>query len=243
VIIQTEPRRTLLNEIIEAVTHVSSNRATRLNQRDDDSRQPITSKVSVSKVSPDKPTLTSVRLSIGIPESYYQKVWQLAYLRDHQGRSIRDVPALGPTELTALQQHTKTNITTAVTPALISRVRGLGFYGDESAAAVDVWSFPDLTAEPAPEPTQVTTGITWVSQAWRQIAVGLLACVMVWILFGTLRSGENKNAGQVTAKSRQIDTSAQDTANTEIIDELSSLVDQHPDLAADAIRSWVGEAA
>ncbi len=244
VVNQSERDRSLLNEIIEAVTHVSSNRATRLNERDSDAQQPTTAKVAVRKVSHDKAMLKSVRLSIGIPESYYLKVWQLSFLRNHPGKSIQDIPALGPAELTTMQQQTKANITTAVTPALMSRVLGPDFRGDESAATVDIWSFPDLTAEPTPEPAQVATGITWVSQSWRQIAAGLLGCLMVWILFAALRSGGNKNAaGQPSEKSRQTDTYATETANAEIIGELSSLVDQHPDLAADAIRSWVGEAA
>jgi flagellar M-ring protein FliF len=240
-----EPKRTLLNELIDAVTHVSSNRATRLNAAAADASQKTT-KVSVNKLSPDPPTLTSVRLSIGIPESYFQKVWQLSFLRDHPGKTIQDVPVLKTADLTALQQQTRDNITTAVTPALMSRVRSLGYHGSESTATVDVWSFPDLgeDPEPIPQPNQLALGFAWLSQSWRPLTIAGLACLALWLMLGGRRtSGKQQAASRSVATPEQHAKHPTNAADREINEELMALVDQDPDAAADTIRKWLADAA
>ncbi len=239
--IKSEPRRTLLGEIIEAVTHVSSNRATRLEQPDSDSRS-IT-KISVNKVSPDELSLSSVRLSIGIPESYYQKLWQHAYLRDHSGQSVEHLPPLSTAKLAELKNQTRENIAAAVRPAVISRVDRAGPVIDESAATIDVWSFPDFNSNVTAESNHVGTGLSWARQTWQPITFVLLAGAVLWVLFAARRPTGQRAAVGPDANELQPNHDAANGANAKLSQEVASLVDQHPDLAADVIRNWIAEAA
>jgi flagellar M-ring protein FliF len=228
-----EKNKTLIGEIIEAVTHVSSNRATRLPQPN--SASPSAATVSVNKVSVAASAIEQARLSIGIPESYYEKVWQQLYLRSHPEDSLTNVPPLQPADLQRLQQHAKENITAAVTPALLARARSRSSI-DPSAIAVDVWSFPDLSKHVVVAADSAAGGAAAVIPSSRTLLLLMLACVVIWALLSSL----------LTARNRQ-GTSEPDTTHlarsNDVRDELTTLVHQHPDLAAKAIRDWIAEAA
>ncbi len=229
-----EAKRTLLGEIIEAVTHVSSNQATRLSQPAGATSQ-TTATVSVNKVAVDASAIQQVRLSIGIPESYYQKVWEQLFLRSNPNQSLANVPPLEPADLQQLQQHAKANITTAVTPALLARVR-TGRSHSQAATAVDVWSFPDLSERVVVAASDSTGVSSTVLNHWRTILLVVLACVVIWALFGSTRTTRSD-------RTTERDDAAQPGHSDDVRDELASLVHQHPDLAANAIRDWIAEAA
>lgn len=238
---QTQPNRSLLGDIIEAVTHVRSNRATRLESQSEPSRS--SAKVLVSKISPDDAILQSARLSIGIPESYYQKVWRHRFSREHPDKSWQDAPALSADGLAKLQQATKASITTAVTPALMSCVRKAGSSEGHSYVSIDVWSFPDFSEQVQPAPSDVAPGWSWILQSWRPLTTGVLLCAIVFVLAGVLRSSGNRvRRSGYTSRSQTQDASVV-SEPAGIDEELTSLVDRNPELAANAIRRWIGEAA
>ena len=228
--------RTLLGELFEAVTQVRGNRAARIGQVPE--KTPAAATVSVQKVDISASTLTSARLSIGIPESYYQRVWRQSYLRNHPESRELDVPAMDVDQLSTLRQHTKTNIATAVTPALMSRIQAAGGPPplDPSRIAVDVWSYPDFSSETPSNPTLAPTlNLQSAYQYWPQISIGMLALAIALIGLGLFRSDR---ADQLRSSNKH--PSPSDVA---ISPELSDLVDENPELAIDALRAWLAEAA
>ena len=192
-----------------------------------------------------------VRVSVGLPESYYQHVWLQNQLRDNPDQTVADVPPLRTADLEKLRIDVRSNIQRAVTP-LLPEVNA----GESKIELVEVWDYPDLPTPEAPAPETAKIALNWLAGSWQTIALIGLALVALLFARSAVKSGgdgvppefaegfglELPAPPVVEEESSDGDDSMEITGGT-LKDELVTIVEGNPEVAANVIRAWVGEAA
>lgn len=192
-----------------------------------------------------------VRVTVGLPESYYQKIWVQKQLRENPDTPTADIPALADADLQELKDETEESIKSGVTQVLPAVAAG-----QDSFPLVEVWNYPDL---PDPLPLEAETtklALTWLAGHWQSIAMIMLAFFALIVALTAAKKGGqgsprefNEGFGLELPKpppevveSNDDDESMTITGGT-LKDELVVLVESNPEVAANVIRGWVGEAA
>ncbi len=240
----------------DLITHVRSNRATRLHK-------PVASgggenlpanpqhlaSPSDRGIPPTDGKFVSACVSIGLPQSYYQRLW--SHLSKQQTGPASDRVAPPPTsaQREQLRQQTQDNIRAAVTPALLS----LAPYQSQQSM-VQIYEFPDLLNTDVAASDTLTIATTWLWVHWQQVAL-LLVCffglTMALRLLGKspVTAAVNRPLAsqvfpQTNAQNLDATLAAPDQATDASTDrELLTLIEEDPDAAVDVIRGWIGEAA
>ncbi|MCM2371393.1 flagellar M-ring protein FliF C-terminal domain-containing protein [Aporhodopirellula aestuarii] len=193
-----------------------------------------------------------IRVSIGLPMSYYRQVHQHNFLQSNPDKKPEDIEAMSDDELQKLRDSTKLAIQSAVTP-LLPEVSA----GEDRFPLVEVWDYPDL-----PERAVASTGtgqaaLTWLADSWQTIAMLLLAATALLVARGAMKSmgGDSDPAGfsegfglelpapPVVVEEKEGKYEQMEITGGSLKDELVDLVEDNPEVAANVIRSWVGEAA
>ena len=192
-----------------------------------------------------------VRVSIGLPESYYQKVWNQKQARENPDVPLAEITPASEADLQTLKDETKENIQSGVVQ-LLPPVAG----GQDAMPLVEVWDYPDL---PEPAPVEVDTtkiAMTWLASHWQSIALILLAFFALIVAFSAAKKSDsdtpsdfNEGFGlELPQPPPEIVEADEDSESMTITggslkDELVELVEANPEVAANVIRGWVGEAA
>ena len=220
----------------DPITHVRSNRATRLHK-------------PVIGIPPTDGKFASACVSIGLPQSYYQRLW--SHLSKQQTGQTIDRVSPPPTaaQLEQLRQQTQSNIRAAVTPALLS----LAPYQSQQSM-VQIYDFPDLLNTDVAATDTLSIATTWLGGHWQQ--VGLLVVCFFGLTIALKLLGKSPVASAVNRPfASQVspqpsvdafDAAAVTQAQTPYASsdrELLTLIEEDPDAAVDVIRGWIGEAA
>jgi flagellar M-ring protein FliF len=195
-----------------------------------------------------------VRVSVGLPSSYYDKILLQDFLRDNPGKTAADAPKPTQAILQDKKNETQTQIREAVTPLLPAIP-----VGEDPFPLVQVWDYPDL-----PDPVSKSSGstgaaLTWLADSWQTLAMIGLAALAVLIARSALSTGSdapapgfNEGFGlelPAMAEAAASDAEAGEQSDTMQItggslrDELIRLVESNPDVAANVLRSWISDAA
>lgn len=193
-----------------------------------------------------------IRVSIGLPQSYYRKVWAEQFLISNPDKTADEATAMGQAELQKLRDQTKLAIQSAVTP-LLPEVSA----GEARFPLVEVWDFPDLPTREVASSGSSQAALTWLADSWQTIAMILLAGMALLVARSAMKSigGDADPAGfsegfglelpvppappvEVEGKTEQMEITG-----GSLKQELVGLVEQNPEVAANVIRSWIGEAA
>lgn len=195
-----------------------------------------------------------VRISVGLPDSYYRKVWAKRF-PDRDPNNPDDVaPADFTEQIETIKRETKERIEKAVAPVLPNVEVG----EDKFDQLVEVWDYPDI-AEPVVEESKAAQyALTWLARSWQTLALVLLGLVALLVARSAARGGSRD--GEAPAEFREgfgleipappaDEAKATDSSESMQItgmslkDELVTLVEKNPEVAANVIRGWVGEAA
>ncbi len=193
-----------------------------------------------------------VKVSVGLPDSYYKTVYGQGWLRDNAGKTVADVPPVDATTLSQLREVTKTNIQSAIT-VLLPEVSA----GEDRFPLVEVWDYPDLPEPLAPEPETAKLALTWLAGSWQTIALVLLALAALLVARSAARGGSGDATPSEFSEGFGLEIPTPPAASEEssderermtitggsLKDELTLLVESNPEVAANVIRGWVGEAA
>ena len=245
----------LFSRVIQSVTHVRSNRPTRLDEPSPTSQtksepahiasQPMNR--SDAQAVNGSIVVRGVRATIGLPESYYQKVWELSYRRQHGQRQTQQIPGIQADQLQRLIDQTKANITAAVTPVMYAAHRS-------NSPAIDVWTYPDLPNGVTDQADFATMSFSWLNEHWQQASLVLMGFIGLCVVLSNFRSS-SKQQHLASNDKPAINQPANTPTTTPAITpktnwdndsnqaELLALIDQNPDAAADVIRDWIAEAA
>lgn len=209
-----------------------------------------------------------VSITVGVPESYYRKVHAQRFLQANTDPAVteKDIPPLTAPDLAKLQKEAEDNIRAAIEGQL-PQVR----QGDDRFQLVKVYHYPDLPSPEVPEPTLTDNAVAWLANSWSTVGLFALVGVGMLVMFSWVRSSGTVEADKEFAQGfglevpesmgdtldlasdepAEEETSTSDTPKVvrssggggEMKEELSSLVKQNPDAAANLLRSWIGEAA
>ena len=201
-----------------------------------------------------------VSVTVGVPETYYDKVHQQ---RELAKDSKAKVPPLDDAGRTKLKKEIEDNIRAAIEGQL-PQVR----QGDDRFQLVKVYSYMPMP-EPIPEvPTFTDKALAWLSTSWQTVGLFILVGMTLLMTFSWIRSQASPEADREFAQGFNLevpetmgdqldlgDSEAPPSDNEEeekagfqitggeIKEELSSLIKQNPDAAVNLLRSWIGEAA
>jgi flagellar M-ring protein FliF len=193
-----------------------------------------------------------ISVSIGLPSSFYQRIWPQIYLRKNPDKDVKDVPVMQASDVTELKTETENNIKAAVSPLLPDVAVG----EDKPQQLVKVFEYPDLP-ESHEEPSQTAgVALTWLANSWQSLAMVGLALIALLIAHSAMRSTPTTPAefsegfGLVLPtpppEPEQTDAEKNDKMTItggSLKDELVVIVESNPEVAANVIRAWVGEAA
>ncbi len=202
-----------------------------------------------------------VAVTVGIPETYYDKVHAQRELA--KDSKLKDIPPLDDAGRTKLKKEVEDNIRAAIEGQL-PQVR----QGDDRFQLVKVYSYTPLP-EPEPEkPSFTDTAMAWLSTSWQTIGLFVLVGMTLLMTFSWIRSqsspesdrefsqgfglevpesmGDQLDLGDEAAPpsdNQESEESKFQVTGGEIKEELSSLIKQNPDAAVNLLRSWIGDAA
>ena len=188
-----------------------------------------------------------VTVSVGLPRSFYVGLHDREYKRAN-GEDA-DVPPLDDVTLDTLRARTTASIRAAVLPLLPPPADPA-----DAPQLVSVTDFPDADRPPPAGKPITATAMTWLAKHWQALGMFALAAGALVVARGAGRNvaapprefeegfgldipepphepeaGETRHDMDITGESLQ--------------EELLRIVEGNPEVAANVIRSWVGEAA
>lgn len=218
----------------------------------EDTESEISSRVGGTTTSSEFAPLTPKRVtvSITIPDSYIEAVWH----KDNPPEADEEPKTPEPAELQAIKASTTAMIEELVEPMLRT---GDGVAPAAAENQVNVAFLPSLTPEPLPEPTLVQGATGWLAQSWQTLGMFALALFSLMMLRSMVKSGRSVEIKAPAAESEKSDESKPDdeegevkkslqpfgTSGASLKDELSELVSDDPDAAANILKNWIGTAA
>jgi len=193
---------------------------------------------------------TTVTAIVLVPKSYFAKLWEQRNPTPAGAEPKAPTQAdLQPIELAVAETIRKTVDKLSPPPA------------DAAATTprVEVASYDDLPAPAIEPPTAVATATAWFADNWRSLALvggGLLSLLMLRSL---VRSGTPASppavAAAVPLKAADEPGEAEpepapiilnrrtQSTGANLRDELTAMVREDPDAAANVLRNWIGDAA
>lgn len=196
-----------------------------------------------------------VQVSIGLPKTYYESVYRIDYLKENPEADVTEIPPPPADRLAKIREETQNTIQSAVSVLLKSVDPG-----DDRMKLVQVWDYSDLPVASIAGPTTADKALGWLAESWQTIALLGLALVALLIARGVARSisppapasFEEGFGLEISADSADsAGGSSDDPASTpgmkitgqSLQDELTELIESNPDVAANVLRAWIGDAA
>jgi flagellar M-ring protein FliF len=190
-----------------------------------------------------------VTVSVGVPSSYYEDVWQQ-----------RNPPPAGtflkkpdPTVLAQIEVEVNNNIKRSVM-GIIPMPEASG------SEAVTVTSFTSMPAAEIEKPTPTDRALVWLNDHANTVGMGLLAIVCLLMVRSIVRSLpvatndlDGSHAATLAGPAEGIAEQPQQSPATSVRrgrgrsgplprDELVEIVREDPDAAASVLRNWIGSA-
>ena len=186
-----------------------------------------------------------VSASISVPSKHFEDIWH--QINDKPGEEPK---APDPNDLAQLQQTTVAEIKAIVAPLLLE-VPGV----DDLTDLVEVRVFHSPTLQPIPEAGITENALVWLGQSWQTLGLICLAFFSLLMIRSMVKSvpgvgvAEAPAAGSRSA-SEEVDKPAEQTDAPKLVrfgtsgkslkDELSDLVSEDPDAAANVLKNWIG---
>jgi flagellar M-ring protein FliF len=191
------------------------------------------------------------RVSIHIPASYYENVWhRLNPTKEGEEAKKPDSAALDK-----ISEEESLKVRTAVANLL-----SLGPDVKDPTSLVTVTTYQDIKATDIPAPAAGQRAMSWLGQNWPTLAMVGLVLFSLNMLRSMLRSvpapttepatlsmrvsgGEQKaqDAGEAVEVTAARRLHRMTGTGPSLRDELSDIVKEDPDAAANILRSWIGQ--
>jgi flagellar M-ring protein FliF len=189
-----------------------------------------------------------VSVSIGIPSSYYEKVWK----QRHPPQEGQEPQTPDEAALKGIESEVKTEIQKYVAP-MLPGVEGV----TDLSQLITVTSFQDIPGEQIPAPATTKKALVWLGQHWGTLGMIGLALFSLLMLRSMIRAvpssprtagaaaplptePEEEDRSVAAVSARRLARFA--AGGPSLRDELSELVQEDPDAAANILRTWIGSA-
>ncbi len=221
-------------------------------QEEEESEQTAVNAVSGSTIEIENQGLTPQRVavSIGVPTSYFEKVWFERNRPDPNAQPQATPKTPTQADLDQIQQEETANIQKHVAALLPPSAEGVA----DPTELVTVTAFQDITPPQLPEPATTEKAITWLGRSWSTLGMILLVLASLVVLRSMIRSStvpsqeptalpvpetDDQKTEHEEAKAAQRRLQRFQTG-TSLQEELSTLVAEDPDVAANILRTWIG---
>ncbi len=191
-----------------------------------------------------------VTASIGIPQSYYKKVW----LRQNPVPEGEEVKEPDPLEIKKIEDATRKWIEDSVVGLLPAVPAGVDPYPQ-----VVITTYPDLPVAETPPPPMTDDVLSWFATNWQTLGMGLLGLVGLVMLRSMVMSKANVEAdaapplqlSEVEEDDEDEESAAVEKQNQlkkrfepteeDLRSDLAELVGEDPDAAASVLSKWIGD--
>jgi flagellar M-ring protein FliF len=190
---------------------------------------------------------------IGVPASYYVKVWNQQNLpQPGEPAKTPDPAALAKIETDTINKI-KEEVRNLLPPFVV---------GTEPYPHITVSTYTDLPAAAPASPTLAAQATAWLADNWRTLGMIVLGCFSLLMLRSMVRStaggpaptlaAAREPAPRLAATPEVEEPEAEPAAvlrkrfqssGPDLKAELHELVKEHPDAAANVLRMWIGDAA
>ncbi len=191
------------------------------------------------------PGPTLARVSVGVPSSYFTKIWQQRNAAEtSQPPRVPDAAAFDQIrieESAKIQRH-------------VAQLLPSSESGAKAADLVAVTTFQDLPQQEPPAPGVEQAALDWLRQSWGMLCLFGLAVASLFVL----RSMVRREPAAATPAAEKIELPDEPAGlpsgvvpapharrfyapETSPRDPLSALVQNDPDAAAGVLRSWIGQ--
>ena len=192
----------------------------------------------------------SVRVSVGLPTSYYEQLYAQEYSRQNPTIGPDGVPTIAEADLEKLRTKTKSIIQTAVAVLLPEQPSGYS-----ATSLVEVWDYIDFPATKMESEQDSQAILGWLAKSWQTVLLVSVVVLALWSSLGFVRS--NRLKGQ----SADLQLSDRDEISTSIFPnqgqavdgparqarsierDLSAAFETDPETGANVIRQWMNQAA
>ncbi|MDX1930871.1 MAG: hypothetical protein SFV81_30380 [Pirellulaceae bacterium] len=208
---------------------------------------------------------TKVAVTVGIPESYYRKLWVLrAMAKDSKLTKEADVPAITDEELKKLKDEAEASVKGAIS-GVLKQVRE----GDDRFPLVTVYNYADFPLPEIPKPAMAALAMGWLADSWSTLALLVVVMTALFMMMGWVKAQSTSPRDKEFAQGFGIEVPASasdelDLGETggeakpgeekdegpkfqvtggEMKEDLSTLVKQNPEIAVNLLKAWIGEAA
>lgn len=226
---------------------------TRMTQKEENARKVAGEQWEQSRMASLQPKRLS--FSIGVPESYYERVWRADFFRANPDAKPEDLPPMAADDRDRLRTTTATEIKTALQPMLLPVSAG-----EDMFPLIEVWDHRDLPELPPSSPSAAAQAISWLADSWQTLAMLGLALVALLVARNVLTSSsggarkefEEGFGLEIPAPSpADAGSDALDAAGNPRLtvtgqhmkEELSEMVGANPEAAANVLRSWLENSA
>lgn len=192
---------------------------------------------------------TRVSYSVGVPESYYEQIWRSEQLRKDPSLDPTTLGTMTVDERANLKKTTADQIKLALSPTLLPAAPG-----EDKFPMIEVWDYRDLAQPAAPEASQIAAAMSWLASSWQTLGLFALALVALLVARGVAKMGtggvrpefaegfgleipqtpmprpiveEGESGPKLTITGQNLKT------------ELSQMVSNNPEAAANVIRKWI----
>ncbi len=188
-----------------------------------------------------------VTVSVGIPSGYFEKIWRERHHGD-EGASEQPEPA----QLEQIRTEETSKIQRVVAN-LLPPTDGV----EDRTTLVEIMTFQGFTPEELHGPTYSEQALTWLAQHWSTLGMLLVAGFSLVVLRSMILAGPPerrasdpfaRQGGEADEEDREAAASAVkqlarfNKVGGSLRDELSELVQEDPDAAANILKSWIGQA-
>jgi flagellar M-ring protein FliF len=194
---------------------------------------------------------TTVTATVLVPKSYFRKLWE----QQHPTAAGAEPKTPDPVQLKSIEQAVTDTINKTVGRTLPPLEPG-----ETAASRVEVSSYDDLPPPLIEPPTLAATAQDWFSDNWQSLAlvgVGLLSLLMLRSMVRSNVPPTPVSHAQVSIPTKNTEEPAEESPELEPImlnrrtpstgaslrDELTAMVREDPDAAANVLRRWIGDAA
>ncbi len=215
-------------------------------EESESSQQNLVSSKVISSGKADYP-LKRVTVTVGVPTSYFEDIWR----KGNPTQEGEQPKAPEQTDLDPIRTQVTAQIKETLA-TLIPLPEGV----TNPAELVHVTEFPNITPPEIPQPGTGEKALTWLGQYWSTLGLIGLAFFSLVMLRSMIRAAPPSQTEVRTLPMPSGETEEEEAESGErpaprklkrfsatgasLRDELSDLVGEDPDTAANILRNWIG---
>jgi flagellar M-ring protein FliF len=219
-------------------------------ETDEQQRNILDQTTTMTRTAPFAPNY--VTASVSVPSSYYEKIW-----RQKNPTPEGEAPKTpDPTDLVRIEEEVKARIEEEVVQ-LLPKLSA----GEDPYPLVQVTTYQDFAPPPATEASIANKAFTWLGGNWQTLAMTLVGLFSLLIVRGMIRSVQPAPPPESVAAAAQAAASGEGTeepsasmaegvlrrrlhsTGPSLREELTDMVREDVDAAANVLRNWIGDAA